>query len=173
MKIPFKPSRLSMRRRPVKYLIIHHTAELYPQEAARIDNSKYQINSLFNGVLEDKSPDINYHFVLDKIKDDYVAVTCRPFVTLCEWNDISDDINNAALHIALLGSYDFKVPEKRAYEVLAYRIVNPLLKMFGLPQSDTRILLHSEVSSDEDLSCPGEFFDKAILISMVKRFVMR
>lgn len=173
MKIPFRPARLNLRRRPVKYLIIHHTVELYPQEAARIDNPKYQMNSLFNGVLEDKSPDVNYHFVIDKIKNDYIAVTCRPFVTLCEWDDIPDDINNAALHVAMLGSYDFKVPEKRAYEVMAYRILNPLLKMFGLPQSESRILLHNEVSENKDLTCPGEFFDKNILISAVRRFVMR
>lgn len=173
MRIPFRPGRLNLRRRPVKYLIIHHTSELYPQEAARIDNSKYQMNSLFNGVLEDKSADVNYHFVLDKIKDEYVAVTLRPFVTLCEWDDIHDDINNAALHIAIMGSYDFKVPEKRLYEVMAYRVINPLLKMFRLPQSSSRILLHGEISSNKDLSCPGDFFDKEILISMVKKFVMR
>ena len=45
------------------------------------------------------------------------------------------------------------------------------MKMFGL--SPSRIKLHSEVSSNEDLTCPGEFVDKAVIISMVRRFVIK
>ena len=171
MKIPLRPSLLKVRRQSPKWIILHHTAELYDLPEARIDNSKYQMPALFKGVLEKKQGDINYNYVVEKVREDYIAITARPFVYLCEWNDIDLNINNRAIHVAMLGSYDFKIPEKRLYEILAYRLLNPFMKMYGLTTS--RIKLHSEVSSDKELTCPGEFVDKAVIISMVKRFVIK
>lgn len=170
MKIQLRPSLLKVRRQTVKWIILHHTAEMYPQPAARIDNPKFQIPELYKGVLEDKTGDVNYHYVVEKIKEDYHAVVTRPFVYLCDFPDIDVNINNRALHVAVLGSYALKIPEKRLYEVLAYRLINPMLKMFHL--SPSKIKLHSEVSNDE-IDCPGDFFDKDILISMVRRFVIK
>jgi len=171
MKIPLKPSLLKIRRKSIKWIIIHHTAEMYEQPEARIDNPKYQISFLYNGVLEKKQGDINYHYVIDKIKDDYVPIVCRPFSFMCEWDDINADINERALHVALLGNYDFKIPEKRLYEILAYKVLNPALKLFGIPPS--RIKLHNQVTNNKDLSCPGDFIDRAVIEAMVRRFVIK
>lgn len=171
MKIPFKPSMLTIKRGTPRFIILHHTSELYDIPESRIDNAKYQMPGLYKGVLEKKQGDVNYHYVIDKIKEDYVAITMRPFVYLCEWPDINPGINNRAIHIALMGNYDFKIPGKRLYEVLAYRLLNPMLKMFGLPPS--RIKFHSEVSDNKELTCPGEFIDKEVIISMVRRFVIK
>jgi len=171
MKIPFRPSLLTVRRKSVKWIIIHHSAEMYPNPEARIDNSKYQLPGLFKGVMEQKTGDVNYHYVVEKIKDDYIAIATRPFIYECEWDDIHADINKRSIHVAILGSYDFAVPIKRLYEVLAYRLLNPFMKMYGITPG--RIKLHNEVSSDKDLTCPGDFFDKAVLISMVRRFVIK
>ena len=90
MKIQLRPSLLKVRRQSVKWIVIHHTVELYPQPAARIDNATYQLPELYKGVLEDKSGDINYHYVIEKVKEDYQAFVTRPFVYLCEWDDIDD-----------------------------------------------------------------------------------
>ena len=171
MRIPLRPSLLKVRRQSVKWIIIHHTAEMYENPEARIDNAKFQLPGLNKGVLEKKQGDINYNYVIDKIKEDYVAIVARPFVYLCDWPDIDLNINNRAIHVGLLGSYDFKVPVKRMYEVLAFRLLNPFMKMYGL--SPAKIKFHNEVSSDKDLSCPGDFLDKAIVISMVRRFVIK
>ena len=171
MRIQLRPSLLKIRRQSVKWIIIHSTAEIYPQPAARIDNSIYQSHELFKGVLEDKSADINYHYVVEKIKDEYIPIVTRPLAYLCEWPDIDLNINNRAVHIALLGEYNFKIPEPRCYDILAYRLVNPLLKLFKL--SASRIKLHSELSNDKENSCPGEYFEKDILISKVRRFVVK
>ena len=170
MKMPFKPSMLTITRKPVKWIILHHTSELYDVPESRIDNAKFQMQGLVKGVLEKKQGDINYHYVIDRIKEDYIPIVCRPFPYLCEWNDISDDINDRAMHIALMGSYDFKIPEKRMYQVLAYRLLNPMLKMFKI--SPNKIKLHSEVSSD-DISCPGDFIDKTKIISMTRKYVIK
>jgi len=171
MKLPFKPSLLKVRRKSIKWIIIHHTEELYPSPEAKIDNSKFQLPYLYNNTIEQNSPDINYHFVIEKIKDDYHVITTRPFVYLCEWDDISNDINERAAHVALLGSYDFKIPEIRLLEVLSYKLLNPMLKMFSI--SPSRIKLHRDVSTNKDLTCPGDFVDRDKIISLVRRFVIK
>ena len=171
MKIQLRPSLLKVRRQSVKWIIVHHTAEMYPQPAARIDNASFQTQQLYKGVLEDKTGDVNYHYVVEKIKDDYYPIVTRPFVYMCDWPDIPNDINNRAIHVALLGSYDFKVPEVRLYEVLAFRLLNPMLKMFHL--SPSKIKLHRDVSTDEDLTCPGDFVERARIEALVRRFVVK
>ena len=171
MKLQLRPSLLKIRRQSVKWIIIHHTAEMYPQPSARIDNSQFQLPALYKGVLEDKTGDINYHYVVEKIKDDYHPIVTRPFVYLCEWPDIPAAINKRAIHVALLGSYDFKVPEKRLYEVLAYRLLNPMLKMFYLNLA--KIKFHRDVSTDKELSCPGDFMEMAKVEALVRRYVIK
>jgi hypothetical protein len=171
MKIPFKPSLLQIRRKKPRWIILHHTSEIYDNPEARIDNDKFQIPGLSKGVLEKKHIDINYHYVIDKIKGDYMVVVCRPLVYMCEWDDIHSDINNSSIHVSLLGNYDYKIPEKRLIEVLSYRLLNPMLKQFGI--SPNRIKLHNEVSNNDDLTCPGNFIDRAIIESMVRRFVIK
>ena len=39
--------------------------------------------------------------------------------------------------------------------------------------NDNWNFLHTEVSDDKELTCPGEFVDKAVIISMVRRFVIK
>jgi hypothetical protein len=170
-QIRLRPSRMQIRRQSVRWIIIHDTYELYDVPEAKIDNQAYQMYGLFKGVLERKEPDINYHYVIDKIKDDYVPIVTRPTVYLCDWPDIPNEINNRAIHVALLGSYDLRLPEKRTYEILAYRLLNPMMKEFNIKPG--KIKLHKEVSNDEDSSCPGDFLSKDIIISMVRRFVIK
>lgn len=171
MRIPLRPSLLKIRRTAVRYIIVHHTAEMYDIPASRIDNPMYQMPGIFKGVLEKKQGDVNYHYVIDKIKDDYIPIITRPFVYLCEWDDIDTNINNRAIHVALMGSYDFKIPEKRCYEILAFRVLNPFLKMFSLAPS--RIKLHRDVSSNSELTCPGDFINRAVIEAMVRRYVIK
>ena len=170
-RIPFRPSMLKVRRSSIRWIIIHHTAEIYDDPASRIDNSKYQMDSIFTDSMILKQPDVNYHYVIDKIKDEYVAVLCRPYVYECSWPDIHPDINKRALHVALLGNYDFKVPPKRLYDVLSYRILNPFIKLFKI--SDSRILFHHQVSNNDSLTCPGVFLNHEIVISMTRKYVVK
>jgi hypothetical protein len=170
-KIQLRPSLLKIRRQSVKWIIIHHTAEMYENPEARIDNSKYQLQGIFNGVLELKQGDVNYHYVVEKIKEDYVAIATRPIPYLCEWPDIPDDINKRSVHVALLGNYDLKIPPKRLYDILAYRLLNPMMKLFNI--TPNRIKLHKDVSTDDDVYCPGEFIDHGRIITSTRRFVIK
>jgi hypothetical protein len=170
-KIILRPSLLKIRRQSVKWIIIHHSAEMYKNPEARIDNSKYQMPGIFKGVLELKQADVNYHYVIEKVKEDYIPIATRPYPYLCEWDDIPEEINSRAIHIALLGNYDLKIPPKRLYDILAYRLLNPMLKMFNI--SPNRIKLHKDVSNDESVYCPGEFVDLGRIITSVRRFVIK
>jgi hypothetical protein len=143
---------------------------MYDLPEARIDNAKYQMPALFKGVLEKKQPDVNYHVVIEKVKDDYIPIIARPFPYLCDWPDISNDINKRALHIALLGSYDFKIPNVRLMQVLAYKVLNPFMKLFHI--SSNKIKLHRDVSN-EDITCPGDFVNHGKIISLVKRYIIK
>ncbi len=171
MKIPLKPSLLKIRRGVPKWVILHHTAEMYDHPGAKIDNPKHQLPALSKGVLEKKQGDINYNYVIERIGEEFIPIVCRPVVYMCDWKDIRPDVNNRAVHIALLGSYDFTIPEKRLYEVLAFRLLNPMLKLWGLTPS--KIKFHRNVSTNKDLSCPGDFVDPAVVEAMVRRFVIK
>ncbi len=170
MRVPFKPSMMAIRRKSVKWIILHHTAEMYKAPEAKMDNQKPQLQTLQKGVLLLKQADINYNFVVEKVQEDYNVIACRPFVYLCDWDDIEPMINNRAIHIALMGSYDEKMPDKRLYEVLAYRLLNPFMKMFAL--TPERIKFHRDVSID-DITCPGTQVKEDIVIAQVRRFVLK
>ncbi len=170
MKIKFRPSLLDIRRKKPRWLIIHNTTEFYELPQARIDNSKYQMKALFKGVLERKEPDVNYHIVIEKVDDDYIPITGRPISYLCKFPDISDDINKRAIHVAMLGSYDFKIPNIRLLEVLAYKVLNPFVNIFKI--SPNKIKLHRDVSK-EDITCPGDFVDLGKIMALVKRYVIK
>jgi hypothetical protein len=172
MKLPYKPSLMTVRRTRPRFIIIHHTAELYLNPSIKIDNNTYQYGKLSNGALELKDADIQYHFVVEKIGDDYQTIMARPFVYICDgFEDIPEHINNASIHVALLGNYNFRVPSSRMYETLGYRCLAPLLKILWL--NPDRIKLHKDVSEDENCQCPGEFVDLAIIKSMARRFLKR
>jgi hypothetical protein len=171
LKIQLRPSTLKLRRNKIKYIIIHHTSEMYKRDEAKIDNRKYQMPDIFKGVLENKDGDINYHYILEQVKEEYVPVICRPISFLCDWDDIDPNINRRSIHIGLLGNYDLKIPDKRLYEIMTFRVISPMLKLFNL--STERIKFHSEVSSNKDLTCPGEFLEKAKIISMIRKFVIK
>jgi hypothetical protein len=171
-KMPIRLPLLRLRRTRVKYIVIHNTAELYPITAAQIDNSQFQTPKIISNLMEKNLIDINYNFLVEKIGDEYWVICARPFVLLCDFPDIEPSINNMAIHIGVLGDYNKKLPDRRLYSILAYRLVSALLKQFRLGYD--RIFLHKELSTTpEETTCPGEFFDKAILLSFARKYIMR
>ena len=169
-KIPFKPSMFKLLRKRPKWLVIHHTSEIYDEPSVKIDNDQYQYGHIMNQVLEKKQGDVNYHFVIEKIKGDYVPIVARPLFFECTFPDIHPDINHAAIHIALLGNYTLAIPEKRLYEVLAYKILNPFLKIYSL--NTNRVVLHRDISLKKKIECPGLFTKGMIIQSMIRKFVL-
>jgi len=171
MDVKIKPSLLTIRRNKLRYIILHHTSEIYKDSKSKINNNKYQMKGIYDGTLELKHGDVNYNFVIDKIDGEFSVFTCRPFTFLCDFDDIPDQYNRSAVHIGLMGNYDFKISEKRCYEILAYRILNPISKMFKIPE--TNIFFHRELSDNKDLTCPGLFVDKTVIISMMRKYLIK
>ena len=172
MKIPFKIGLLKVRHIFPRYIIIHHTFCTYSvNPSLKVDTPNFQISKIGSEVLEQKTPDINYHVVIEQIGDDFYPFMARPLNTICSFEDIDSGLNELSIHIAILGNYDLKIPIPRLYEVLAYRVINPLSRSFKIPEK--RIKLHSEVSKDKELSCPGAFLDKDVIIAMRRRFLKK
>ena len=170
MKIPLRPSVMHIRRTGVRFIVLHHTVALYDEPSTFIDNAKFQTPAIFSNVLEKKQGDINYNFLVEQIKEDYYCFITRPFPYLCEYDDIIPSINNSSIHIGVMGNFDLVTPTPRLYDILSYRVLNPLLRLFHL--SVNKIKFHSEIST-EKTTCPGVFFDKGKLITMVKKFVLK
>lgn len=171
MKLPFKPSLLKTRHTKPIWLVIHHTVCQYANTASAIDSPKYQYGDIVNNAIASKQPELNYHYVIDKIKEDYQVITARPFVFECDYPDIPEFKNKKALHVAFMGNYDLKIPEARLYEVAAYKVITPLMKIFSI--SPNKLVTHAEISDDEDQSCPGDFFDMDRLITQARRFLVK
>jgi len=171
VRIPLRKSLLKIRHERVRYIVIHNTWCQYSlNPAAKIDGPKLQVPLLNKEVLVKKEADINFHFILEQVGDEFYAYAYRPLNAYCEFPDINPD-DNRAVHIALFGNYDLMVPTRRLYEVLAYRVVMPYMRLLGL--SEKRIKLHSELSTKKEETCPGEFFDKNVLIAMIRKFLLK
>jgi hypothetical protein len=112
--------------------------------------------------------DLNYHFIVEKIKDDYETLFGRPLNAICEYDDIVSPYD-AAIHVGVMGNFNFDIPPERLYKQIAYRVLGPMMMYFRIDKS--KILLHREVSSDQ-AECPGTNFNKARLLSYVKTMVI-
>jgi hypothetical protein len=170
MKIPYRPHSFIKVKKPHRYIIIHDTGTDITNEAEMVlDNASFQIGKLRaqNMVLNGEF-DLNYHFVVEKIKDDYETLFGRPLNAICEYDDIVAPYD-ASIHVAVMGNYNFDIPDDRMYKQLAYRVLGPMMTFFRIDRS--RILLHSEVSDDQP-ECPGTNFNKERLMSYVRTLVI-
>ena len=152
-----------------RYIIIHNANCLleYNDPKTTIDTKKQQYQwTKYIHVNQLKLSDINYHFIVDKLNNDYEIFVGKPLHSYCIFEDI-DDMYLESIHIAVMGDYNEDMANKRLYDVLAYRLINPLLYWFHLDKN--KVKLHSEVSKEE-INCPGEFFFKEVLMSSITRY---
>lgn len=172
MRVPYKPHSFKKVKKPYRYIIIHDTGkDIQHDSEIFIDTKEYQTGKLrtYNYSITGEA-DLNYHFIVERIKDDYEVIICRPLNSVCEYDDIIEPFNSdASIHIAVMGDYDFDLPEDRLYKVIAYRILGPLMFMFKLDKS--RIKLHREISTNK-IECPGQNFEKDRLLSYTKNLVI-
>ena len=173
MKVPIKPKQLTRFKLMWRYIIIHDVScnfdgltEFY------VDSPVSQVGKLRSAdYIMNGEADINFHFVIEKIKDDYEVSLGRPMSAMCNYDTIPENINRQAIHIGAVGHFNYKIPDDRFYQQMAYKIVSPLMQMYGIPKS--RIYTHSEMASaDSDVTCPGRLFDKQKLIAVTNQMVV-
>jgi len=174
MKLPYRPKTLPLiRSRRFKFIIIHDlSCMLEGIDQIKLDSKIPQCSSVrtYNWILNGQT-DVNYHFISERLGEDYETIIGRPINRLCEYNDIPEVYNSKAIHIACMGQLDDTNLSQRYYMQLAYRVIAPQLFIHSIPT--TRIYLHSELSTDKDNACPGAFFMKDKLLNAVKAMLIR
>ncbi len=141
-----------------KHIVLHHTAEFVEnvprfqfdvRKPQALDYMAYSKKVL-------KQRETKYHFIIDRQGPDFGVMVSQPLLTMCVYDDLPPEFAKA-VHIAFLGDYNNDIPPTRIYRVLAYRLLSPLMRLFYLDEED--ILLHSAISTEEGVTCPGEFID--------------
>ena len=165
MLIPYKPKIMKIARAKPKYIIIHDVTCMYHGiDQVKQDMKKSQANKAreYNWILNGQ-PDVNYHFMAEKIGLDYESVVGRPLNRMCYYEDIPDQYDTKAVHICCMGKYTIVKPTQRFYQQVAYRVIAPMMFWFGIPIGN--VYTHQEISTDKEMACFGLFFDKNVLIS--------
>jgi len=139
-------------------------------DRAKVDSKKSVSAYLrsYNWIFNDEF-DMPFHFLCDKIDQDYETVMCTPFCYRCIYDDIPSEFD-VSIHIAIAGNYSLVQPTQRAYQQIGYRSVASVMKWFSIPFG--HIFLHNEVSQDKDNACPGKFFDKPKFMAAIKPMVL-
>lgn len=98
---------------------------------------------------------IGYHFGVELLRDEYEVLFGR------SWNRPGahcrhDGMNRKALGICCVGNYDDKEPPAAMLDVLAGRLVGPLMDDLAIPKD--RVVFHRDHNPHK--SCPGRRFKK-------------
>ena len=165
MKIPFRPFSFIKPKRPYRYIILHDlSCQFNDLPELAIDTKKFESGKvrLLDYVFNNHT-DVNYHYMVEKVGDDYETIVGRPLNALCKFSDIVSPFD-ASIHICLVGFYKQQVPDSRYYKQLAYRAVAPLMSVFKINRS--RVLLHKDIS--EKSNCPGNLFKRDVFMNVLQ-----
>lgn len=166
MTLPIKPNLYKYSNKWPKYIILHHTEELDLNTGSVLfDKPTFQFNNLQTSYYQLDKLYLPYHYVIEKVGDEYHSIVSAPLFTKMEFLDLDSEYQEG-VHIALLGNYNADNVDLKLYDVLTLRVIIPLMKMFRIEENN--IVLHSEVSFLRNSTCPGEFFDKSRLISSIR-----
>lgn len=148
-----------------RYIILHHTEDLKPNDADILfDKPTFQINKLAKTIYELDRMYLPYNFIIEKVGDDYHPIVSAPLLTKAPFLDIEDE-HQEGVHIAVMGNMNADQPDRKLYNVMAIRVIIPMMKAFKI--SEKNIVTHSEISFFKGNSCPGAYFNMALLKSMV------
>ena len=168
MPIPLRVSSLKLYTKWPKSIIIHHTVEENHGLTSSIDTAQFQTGKYeYGSARKTKEFVTKYHIIVEKIGSDFYPIISRPLFTQTHWDDIPDEYRNS-IHIGIFGDYENDIPMTRMYNILAFKVLWPLTIMFRITEKN--ILLHKEISTNPNQKCPGEFFDKTLLISSYRKY---
>ena len=164
---PKRFQRLSPRTQPVRHVIIHSTKCRCSFPSLQVDDTDFQGSDIvISNVALDGEVDFIYHYVVDRIDDDWYVIVGRPLQYAYDGFDLGSPYDYG-IHICLVGDWNvYKPPNNRVYEVLAYRVLTPVTWMYRIPLSN--IMLHSDIKPET--KCPGTFFDKGYLLNVFKKY---
>ncbi len=165
--IPLRPSDLVFSNKWPRWLVIHHAHELdLGASSVQFDTPESQI-SKFKKIDFQKSQISTppYHFILEQIGNDFEIIVGRPLLTvMTEFEDLDPEFQQG-IQIGILGNCNEDIPPARLYDTLAFKIINPLMRLFTIQTEN--VVLHRDVSRNR-IDCPGEYFIYAKLIAAIK-----
>ncbi len=150
-------------------IILHHSECILSDKKIEYDSSKFQTGYFSNKLVQINKKESGINFLIEKINNDYQVIVMQPLLTKCFYSDLNENYSNC-VHIALMGNYDIDIPTNRLYEVLAYKLIVPLLRLFYLETKD--VIFHGAIS-DTNITCPGSFVDMTKIKSQIERFFKR
>lgn len=172
MKVQYRPVELKVAPKKYKYIILHDTSCQAPDtNQYQIDASGSQVNSLRSYLWSfNKIKELPYHFVCEKIKDDYETIVGRPLQFSCheEYDDLDYSYSYFSIHVCIMGNFNVMAEDNRLYDQICYRVLSPMMRIYSIPR--TNIFLHGELSS-KHIDCPGFNFQKTRLMSLLQKFV--
>lgn len=170
MRVPYKPTYLTKAYKRFNYIVIHDfSCRFAALDKAKIDDKKFTTGAIrdynwaFNNEFE-----LPYHFICEKVGTDYETIMSMPLSFYCEYKDIPDQYVNS-VHIAIAGTSIQQI-EARAYMQMGYRSIASIMRWFAIPISN--IKMHWEVTTDENLHCPGDAFHKDKLLALINQLIL-
>ena len=161
MKVPYKQVYLPRGPRRYRYIVLHDTnCMCHKFNDFKNDTTHFQTNKLRYRIRQERKwYELPYHFVCEKILDDYETVTGRPLKYSCEdcYPDLPSNFARLAVHICVMGNFNVMVGDTRMYQQICYRAITPVMSLYRIPKGN--IYLHGELNPGQ-LDCPGFNFNK-------------
>lgn len=171
MSLPIKNSLYKYTQKYPRYIIIHHSIELNLNTGnVIIDKPTFQMNSLMKSFYQLDGMYLPYHYVIEKVGDEYHPIVSAPLMTKMEFLDI-DDVYQDGIHVCLLGNYNLETVDLKLYNILSLRVIIPLMKVFRIEENN--ILKHSDISFLPDNKCPGDNFNLDKLKNSIRSNIKR
>lgn len=173
MKIQYKPIYLPRAPKRYRYIVIHDVNCMCEKfNDFRNDTSIFQTNKLRARLRQDKKWfELPYHFVCEKINDDFETISARPIHYSCEdcYPNMDKLYSRFGIHICVMGNFNVMVGDTRMYQQMCYRAITPMMKTFRIYKSN--IVLHGEIEPSE-IQCPGFNFNLSHLKSCISPYLI-
>ena len=173
MKVPFKPVYLPRGPRRYKYIILHDTnCKCSEFNDFKLDRAQFQTNLLRERLRQkNKWFELPYHFVTEKVIDDYQTIVGRPLQYSCQdcYPNMDRIFSRYGIHICVMGNFNLMIGDTRMYQQLCYRALTPVMKQYRIPKGN--IYFHGEVENG-CIDCPGFNFSKNHLKAYIQPFMI-
>jgi hypothetical protein len=165
--MPLRVTNLKLSTTWPTYIILHSTSCRISIPPVDKDKAQFQLQKYeeLNFKLFNKPGVTYFHYIVERVNNDFQVSVSQPLLTSCEFDDL-DDIYKRSIHVAFLGDYETTIPKTRMYQVLAFRVLSPLMRLFAIKESD--ILLHSAISNEKDITCPGKEIDLSKILNVLR-----
>lgn len=171
MKIPYKPGHLPKGPRRYTSIVLHDSmCQADFNGNFRLDVPSSQVNVVRSELRKEKKYfELPYHFVCEKLKDDYETVIARPLQYSCEdgYPELDSLYSRYAIHICIMGNFNMMTDDSRMYQQICYRAITPMMRVYHIRRNN--IFLHGELTS-EHVDCPGLNFQKSKLMAYIEKF---